>query len=58
MAAVYAGNGESDRTFEWLETAFRERSHCLVYVHADPPFRAQAKDARMVQLVRRIGFAT
>jgi len=57
IATVYAGNGELDRTFEWLEKAFRERAHHLVYVYVDPAFRALSKDERMIQLVRRIGFA-
>lgn len=36
VALVYAGIGEKDKAFKWLNKAFDERSHWLVWLRLDP----------------------
>ncbi len=55
IAVVYAGLGEKDRAFEWLERAYEERSGRLVYIKGDPRLDALHPDPRFEDLVRRIG---
>jgi serine/threonine protein kinase/Flp pilus assembly protein TadD len=55
IAIIYLGLGEKDRTFEWLENAYRERSDVLVYLKVDPRLDAIRSDPRFADLVRRIG---
>ena len=56
FAMVYAGLGDRDRTFEWLERAYQERAGWLVWLRAVPwcstPF---GSDPRFQDLLRRIG---
>ena len=55
LATVYAGLGDADQAFAWLEKAFAERSAFLVHVKWDPKFEALHSDPRFAELVRRIG---
>jgi eukaryotic-like serine/threonine-protein kinase len=55
-ALVYAGLGESDQAFEWLDKAYNERSQWLSEIKADPAFDSLRSDARFPELLRRIGF--
>jgi TolB-like protein len=58
IAVVYAGLGDVDRTFEWLEQAFEERATWLtLFVKCDPRFDALRSDPRFGDLLRRMGFA-
>ena len=58
IAVVYAGLGDFDRTFEWLEQAFEERATWLtLFVKCDPRFDALRSDRRFGDLLRRMGFA-
>jgi DNA-binding winged helix-turn-helix (wHTH) protein len=56
VALVHAGLGNSDVTFTWLNRAFRERSHWLVWLRLDPRWNELLSDARFVELVRRMRF--
>lgn len=55
LAAIYAGLGENDQAFEWLEKAFAERALWLIYIRGEPMFDSLRADARYQDLVRRIG---
>jgi adenylate cyclase len=55
IAAIYAGLGEKDRAFAWLEKAYEERSDGLVNVNADQRFDSLRSDTRFQDLARRIG---
>ena len=55
IAVIYAGLGERDRAFEWLEKAYAERSSFLVYIKGDPRFEAFRSDERFQALLHRIG---
>ena len=56
IATVYAGLGNKDRAFEWLEKAYWERSSMLVHINWDPRFIGLQSDARFQELTKRIGF--
>lgn len=55
IAIVYAGLGETDKTFEWLDRAFLERSTWLVHLKWDDRFTSIRSDPRTVTLLRRMG---
>jgi serine/threonine protein kinase/tetratricopeptide (TPR) repeat protein len=55
VASVYAGLGDVDGAFEWLEKAYEERSSRLVVLHLDPMFRLLRREPRFADLLRRVG---
>jgi adenylate cyclase len=54
-ARIYAGLGDHDKAFEWLERAYEERSLGLVFVDS-PIWDPIRSDPRFQDLLRRIGF--
>jgi hypothetical protein len=54
LAEVYAGLGEKDQAFAWLEKDFEARSSVLIYLKVFPvdPLR---DDPRYTDLQRRVG---
>jgi TolB-like protein/DNA-binding winged helix-turn-helix (wHTH) protein/Tfp pilus assembly protein PilF len=54
IAIVYAGLGERDATFEWLNKAYEDRSFWLSWLKVDPRLRAVRSDPRYVELDRRV----
>jgi serine/threonine protein kinase/tetratricopeptide (TPR) repeat protein len=56
MAWLYAGLGHKDEAFEWLETAFEERSWELVQLKLDTHLDPLRDDPRFNDLVRRMKF--
>jgi DNA-binding winged helix-turn-helix (wHTH) protein/Flp pilus assembly protein TadD len=56
MALVYAGIGDSDGAFTWLDKAFAERSNWLVWLRLDPRFDPLRSDSRFTELLDRIKF--
>ena len=55
-AIVYAGLGEKDQVFAWLERAYKERSYFLaVYLTTDSRLDSLHADPRFVDLKRRVG---
>jgi len=55
FALVYAGLGDKDRTFAWLEKAYQERSWYLLSLKSDPKFDSLRADPRFQELLRRVG---
>jgi TolB-like protein/Tfp pilus assembly protein PilF len=58
VALIHAALGEKDLAFTWLEKAFAERSHWLVWLRLDPRWDAIRADARFGQLLSRVGLPT
>jgi hypothetical protein len=58
IALVYAGLGEKDLAFEWLERAYNERDKGLISLRVDPPLDPLRSDPRFQELVRRMNFPT
>ena len=56
VAAVYAGLGDKDQAFVWLDKAFAEKSSLLVDLRAEYPFAALRDDSRFKELLKRMGF--
>ena len=56
LAIIYAGLGEKDQAFAWLNRAFDERSYLLaVYLTTDSRLDNLHSDPRFVDLRRRVG---
>ena len=55
FAGIYAGLGEDDRAIEYLEKAYEDHSHWLIYLPMDPSMDALRHNARFQGLARRLG---
>jgi TolB-like protein/Flp pilus assembly protein TadD len=55
IALVYAGLGENDQAFHWLEDAWRAHDVGLVYLRVDPCLDPLRSDPRFADLLQRIG---
>jgi serine/threonine-protein kinase len=53
---VYAGLGDKDKAFEWLEKAYQERSDSLAWFRKAPESKSLQADPRFAVLMRKIGF--
>jgi tetratricopeptide (TPR) repeat protein len=56
VALIYAGLNEKEAAFHWLERAFAERSHWLVWLPLDPRWANLHADPRFSVLVRQMKF--
>ena len=54
-AAVFAGLGDPDRFFEWMERAYEERANDITLLRVYPWVEGVERDARFAELLRRIG---
>ena len=52
---VYAGLGDKDKAFEWLEKAYQERSDALAWFRKEPESLSLRSDPRFAALMRKIG---
>jgi tetratricopeptide (TPR) repeat protein len=57
VALVYAGLGDREQALAWLEKAYNERSHWMVWLALDPRWSEIRGDARFQRLLTRIGLA-
>jgi hypothetical protein len=55
VAAVYAGLGDKDKAFAWLEKDFEKRSGTLTFITWFFAFECLRSDSRFTELVRRMG---
>jgi len=55
IAAIYAGLGDRERMFQYLDAAYREHSHWLVWLKRDPRWDKFRADPRFENLVRKVG---
>jgi hypothetical protein len=55
IATVYAGLGDRDKAFEWLEKAYQERSPRLTWLKVEPMLDSIRSDPRYADLLRRMG---
>jgi Flp pilus assembly protein TadD len=55
LATVYAGLGEKDRAFAWLEKDFQSRSGYLSGIGWAPQFDTLRSDPRYADLLQRMG---
>lgn len=58
LATIYAGLGEKEQAFAWLEKAYEDRSGWLaLWLKVDPKFDVLHSDPRFHDLLRRVGLA-
>jgi len=55
VALVHAGLGDKSEAFRWLDKAYDERSHWLVWLSLDPRWNDLRGDPRFDQLRKRVG---
>jgi tetratricopeptide (TPR) repeat protein len=55
FAGIHIGLGEDDRALEYLEKAYEQHSHWLIYLHIDPSMDTLRYNARFKDLLQRIG---
>jgi tetratricopeptide (TPR) repeat protein len=55
VAIVYAGLGENDKVFEWLEKDFQNHNSSLTELQMEFPFKPLRSDPRFKDLVKRAG---
>ncbi|HVS90320.1 MAG TPA: tetratricopeptide repeat protein [Candidatus Acidoferrum sp.] len=54
FASIYAGLGEKDQAFAWLDKSFRERNDRLVYLAVEPIADPLRSDPRFRDLMNRL----
>jgi hypothetical protein len=55
IALVYAGLGDLDKAFTWLERSYDVRDKGLTYLKIDPCVDPLRSDPRFARLVQRVG---
>lgn len=55
LALIYAGLGDKEQVFFWLERSYQGREHDLVFSRVWPFFDSVRSDPRYVDLLRRVG---
>jgi tetratricopeptide (TPR) repeat protein len=55
FAGIHIGLGDDDRAMEYLEKAYEEHSHWLIYLHIDPSMDGLRSNPRFQELLQRIG---
>ena len=54
IAVIYIGLGDKEQAFEWLEKAYQDHSHWLLWLKVDPRFDSIHGDSRYQDLRRRM----
>ena len=54
LAFIYAGLGQNDSAFEWLDKAYVERFGWLIFLNVDPKFDNLRSDPRFTTLLQRL----
>jgi TolB-like protein/DNA-binding winged helix-turn-helix (wHTH) protein/Tfp pilus assembly protein PilF len=54
VALVYAGLGDKNEVFDWLNKAVEGRSHWLVWLNRDPRWDRLRSDSRFAELKKRV----
>ena len=56
LAVIYAGLDDRPQAMTWLQNAYQDRSHWLVWLNLDPRFDNVRSDSRFQELLRRMKF--
>jgi TolB-like protein/DNA-binding winged helix-turn-helix (wHTH) protein/Flp pilus assembly protein TadD len=54
IAQAYAFRGESDKSFEWLERAYKQRDPGLPLIKTEPVFKNLRHDSRYTELLKKM----
>jgi len=55
FAVAYAGLGDKDQAFQWLERSLQDRAWEITYLKVDPNMESLHSDPRFNDLVKRVG---
>jgi adenylate cyclase len=55
IAYVYAGLGDKDKAFEWLEKGYNEQNGYLGYLKVDPLWDNLRTDPRFAAMLKKMG---
>ena len=58
LAVVYAGLGDNDQAFRWLEQAYTDRSDSMVILNVYPVLDGLRHDPRFADLLERVGLTS
>ncbi len=58
IAKIYAGLGEKELVFKWLQKGYEDRSDHILKLGVDPSFDGVRLDPRFTDLLRRVGLAS
>jgi TolB-like protein/DNA-binding winged helix-turn-helix (wHTH) protein/Flp pilus assembly protein TadD len=58
IAQAYAFRGESDKAFEWLERAYKQRDPGLTQIKNDPLLKILRRDQRFIELLKKLHLPT
>jgi hypothetical protein len=58
IAEVYAYRGETDKAFEWLDRAYRQRDPGTPELKSDPLMRSLHQDPRYTDLLKKMRLPT
>ena len=54
IAVIYAGLGDKDEVFRWLDKGYEQRSSGMPYLTTDPFWSEMHSDPRYADLLRRM----
>jgi len=54
FAGIHVGLGEDDRAIEYLEKAYDEHSHWIIYLRIDPSMDSLRYNSRFKDLLQRV----
>jgi hypothetical protein len=57
MAIIYAGLGDKDKVFEWLDKAYETRDAAQLWIKIDLPFADLHSDPRWAEQMKKRGLA-
>jgi hypothetical protein len=58
IAEVHAFRGESDKAFEWLERAYKQRDPGLTQIKNDPLLKILRHEQRFTDLLKKLHLPT
>ncbi len=58
IATIYAGLGDKDQVFEWLEKAYAARSRSLAWLNVAQEWNDLRSDPRFTALLAKVGLAS
>jgi DNA-binding winged helix-turn-helix (wHTH) protein/tetratricopeptide (TPR) repeat protein len=58
VALIYAGLGEPNQSFDWLERAYQECADGIIFLNVEPGFDGLRSEQRFQELLRRMRLAS
>jgi eukaryotic-like serine/threonine-protein kinase len=56
IAVAYAGLGDKNQAFAWLERGFEDHSEDMIFLNVEPGWDPLRSDPRFAQILRKMGF--